>query len=112
VIDAYGAVQVAVLGAGFGIVILSLMGYGIYRLWKRAQELWQRRPRARDIDAWTADEELGGLLDDIEVEDEDYGYVGRNVVELEDWTGNLDVEKPLPPLPPPVPPKAGEGSHS
>ena len=112
VIDAYGPVQVAVLGAGFGIVILSLMGYGIYRLWKRAQELWQRRPRGRDIDAWTADEELGGLLDDIEVEDEDYGYVGRNVVELADWTGNLDAEKPLPPLPPPVPPKAGEGSHS
>lgn len=111
-IDAYGIVQITVLGAGFGIVVLSLMGYGIYRLWKRAQVLWQRRPRARDIDAWTADEEIGGLLDDIEEEDEDDGCISRNVVELADWTGNLDAEKPLPPLPPPVPPKAGEPSHS
>ena len=111
VIEAYGVVQVAVLGSGFGIVVLSFMGYGIYRLWKRAEELWQKK--ARDIDAWTADEEIGGLLDDDdEEEEEDDGYVSKDVVELEDWTGNLDAEKPLPPIPPPVPPKAGECSHS
>ncbi|KAE9370755.1 hypothetical protein N431DRAFT_427114 [Stipitochalara longipes BDJ] len=111
-IEVYGVVQVAIITSAVGIVALSLMGYGIYRAWKRAQDLWQKR--IGDVDAWTADEEIGGLLDDIEEEEED-DYAGRaEVVELEDWTGNADAEKPLPPppIPPPVPPKAGESSRS
>ena len=111
-IEVYGVAQVAIISSAVGIVILSLIGYGIYRVWKRAQELWQER--LGDIDAWTADEEIGGLLADEEEEEDDGDYVGKDAVEMEDWTGSADVEKPLPPppVPPPVPPKAGEPSRS
>lgn len=109
-IEVYGVVQVAIISSAVGIVILSLIGYGIYRMVKRTQALWEKR--IGDIDAWTADEEIGGLLDDEEEEDDD--YVPKDAVELEPWTGNADAEKPLPPppVPPPVPPKTGESSHS
>jgi hypothetical protein len=111
-LEVYGVVQVAIISSIVGLVILSLMGYGVYRVWKRTQELWQKR--IGDVDAWTADEEIGGLLDDDEEEEEeDDHYIGKDGVEMEDWTGNAEVDKPLPPppLPPPVPPKAGEPSH-
>jgi len=109
-IEVYGVVQVAVITTAVGIVALSLLGYGIYRICKRAQDLWQKR--IGDVDAWTADEEIGGLLDDIEEEEED-DYDRRGEVEMEDWTGS-QRQKPLPPppAPPPVPPKAGEHSRS
>lgn len=109
-----GAVQIGVIGFVICIVLLSLLGYGIYRMWKRTQELWQRR--VGDVDAWTADEEIGGLLDDEEEEDDDDDdtYVRKDEVEMEDWTGAAEPESkplPLPPAPPPVPPK-GEPSRS
>ncbi|PMD46595.1 hypothetical protein L207DRAFT_217024 [Hyaloscypha variabilis F] len=109
-IEVYGVVQVAIITSAVGIVALSLLGYGIYRISKRAQALWQRR--IGDVDAWTAEEEIGGLLDDEE-EEEDDDYDRRAEVEMEDWTGS-HRQKPLPPppLPPPVPPKAGEPSRS
>jgi hypothetical protein len=111
-IEVYGVVQVSIISSAVGIVILSLIGYGISRLWRRAQDLWQKR--LGYIDAWTADEEIGGLLDDEEEEEEEDDYVARDEVEMEDWTGSPDAEKPLPPppVPPPVPPKSGEPSRS
>jgi hypothetical protein len=113
-LEVYGVVQVAIISSIVGLVILSLIGYGVYKVWERAQELWQKR--IGDVDAWTADEEIGGLLDDVEEEEEedDDDYVVKDGVEMEDWTGSADAEKPLPPppVPPPVPPKPGESSHS
>jgi hypothetical protein len=109
-----GVVQVGVICFIIGGVILSFLGYGVYRVWRRAEELWQCK--GRNMDAWTADEEIGGLLDDEEEDEEEDNRAGMDVVEMEDWTGSADAElrhKPLPPppVPPPVPPKAGESSR-
>ena len=75
------------------------------------------------MDEWTADEEVGGLLDNEEEEEDEYDtyVVGKDVVEMEDWTSEAEAYSraaepeskplPLPPAPPPVPPK-GEPSRS
>jgi hypothetical protein len=90
-------------------MVLSPVLYGIYWVWKRLQDL--HRKRIEELGVWTADEEIEGLLDGDD-EEEGYDNVGKEGAMLKKGEdgGGSGTEKPLPP--PPVPPKAGEDSHS
>jgi hypothetical protein len=83
-LERLGVWKVVVLGFVVVSMVLSPVFYGTYRVWRRAQDLY--RKRVEDVNAWTANEEIEGLLDADEEEAYDDG--SKEEVELEKGEGS------------------------